>query len=412
MDEMSEKTVNISEEKAPLKKSENPKKQKEPKTKMSKKKKAIIIVLAILLSLLLLVGIAFLALNIYADYMLGLITYDDPEEEISWEGVDIDSPEYNDNYDIGVKDPDSFVDPDGVGDQGSSSGNAGYVPNINYEQYTPDYEIIEGVFDDNIIEDEDEKDVVNILLIGADTISGNSARSDTMILMSINHAKRRIVFTSFMRDTYVAIPGRNDNRLNAAFAAGGPNLLMRTLKYNFDITVDYYFIVSIASFEMAVDAIGGLDIVVNETNYNYFKYHQDIKWLSKDDALDGTRVLHLSGGQALAYARSRNFTDGDFTRTLHQRDLLTQTVQRCKTASLDELHQMLKSVLPYVRTNMPKNTLKSMVWNVLTYVQYDVTNARVPNAGGFEFANIRGMEVLLLKDFNAVIEYLKLKIYV
>lgn len=396
----------VSEEKTEL---------KPQKKKMSKKKKALIIVGSILAFLLLLVLVLFIAIDVYMDNMLDLISYE--TEEVSWEGVDIDSPEYNTNYGGGaggVSDPDSFVDPEspngGVGNGGGGGGNYDFV----YEQYEPDYTIIEGIFDDNIITDEDEKDVVNILLIGADTLSGNAARSDTMIIMSINNIKKRIVFTSLMRDTYVAIPGYNDNRLNAAFAAGGPNLLMKTIKHNFDITIDYYFTVSIASFEMAVDVIGGVDVTVNGTNYNYFsqykKFNKYLEGKTKEEAIDGSVVIHLSGGDALGYARSRNFYDGDFSRTQHQRDLLTQVLTSFKTLSLEEMHELLKGVLPYVATNMPKNTLKSMIWNVLTYVSYDISNARVPSPDGFQFANVRGMEVLLI-DFNRNIQYLKDKIY-
>lgn len=408
MDEMSKKENEVvSEENAEI---------KPQKKKMSKKKKALIIVGSILAFLLLLIVGALIAANIYVDNMLDLISYE--TEEVSWEGVDIDSPEYNTNYGGGsiVSDPDSFQDPEGdKGTEGGGGNGGGYAGGgFVAEQYKPDYTIIEGIFDDDIITDENDKDVVNILLIGADTLSGSGARSDTMILMSINHAKKRIVFSSLMRDTYVAIPGYNDNRLNAAFAAGGPNLLMRTIEYNFDIKIDYYFTVSIASFEMAVDVIGGVDITVNPTNYNYFntykKYNKTFEGMTKEEATNGSIVFHLSGGEALAFARSRNFYDGDFTRTQHQRDLLTQVLTSFKTLSLEEMHKLLKSVLPYVATNMPKNTLKSMVWNVLTYVSYDITNARVPCPDGFQFANVRGMEVLLI-DFRKNTEYLKAKIY-
>ncbi|MBO5870559.1 MAG: LCP family protein, partial [Clostridia bacterium] len=254
------------------------------------------------------------------------------------------------------------------------------------------------------------KDVINILLIGADTISGQYARSDTMILMSINNIKKRIVFTSFMRDTYVSIPGYYNNRLNAAFAAGGPSLLIKTIKLNFDIEIDHYFMVGISAFEQAVDIIGGFDITVNSVNYNYFKSFKQLQGLTQEQATDGTHVIHLNGGTALGYARSRNFYDGDFTRTLHQRDLLTQFASNCKGKSLTQLHGLLKAVLPYVVTNMPKETLKSMVWDVLTYISYDITDARVPCAGSFNFANIGGMEVLTI-NFPANERYVKAKIY-
>ncbi len=429
MDEMSEKQVNSDPEVS----------SEEVVTPKKKKKKFLAVLLWIFLSLfgfativsqLLLTGVfaSLVGINIYADKMLDLINYEE-SEEVSWEGTNIDDPNYGidgsgDFGGGGVSDWSNFEDPDLSRDDwsgididdpnyqgnGGSGGSGGGGGGTIYEPYEPDYGIITGIFDDDIITDVEEKDVVNILLIGADTLNGKHARSDTMLLMSINNVKKRIVFTSLMRDTYVQIPGYKDNRLNAAFAAGGPNLLIKTIKHNFDITVDYYFIVSITSFEMAVDAIGGIDLTVNEDNYDYFKSHKDIKWLSKTEALDGTRKVHLGGGQALAYARSRAFSNGDFTRTLHQRDLLTQFANNCKGKSLEEMHNLLKTVLPYVSTNMPKNTLKAMVWDVLRYLTYSITDARVPCPGTFKYANIGGREVLEI-NFRKNVEYLKAKIY-
>ncbi len=394
-----------------------------------KKRKAVKITLIVLLSilafLLLLIGAGFFALDYYIDDTLDYISYvSDGEEE--WSGVDIDASDFYDDYDMGI-DFSNFVDPEASrddydptvtpdnpsggesGNGSGSNGGGGYVrpPEPPYE---PDYEILEGLFDGDTVTEAYDKDVINILLIGADTVSGKYARSDTMILMSINNIKKRIVFTSFMRDSYVSIPGYNDNRLNASFAAGGPSLLIRTIKQNFDIDIDHYFTVSFSAFEQAVDVIGGIDITVNDVNYNYFNTFKQLSGLTKEQATDGTRVIHLNGGSALGYARSRQFYDGDFTRTLHQRDLLTQFAENCKGKSLSQLHELLKAVLPYVVTNMPKDALKSMIWDATTYISYDITDARVPCAGSFNFANIRGMEVLTI-NLPANQKYVKAKIY-
>ena len=397
-----------------------------PKPKKRKTGKVILIVLLCILAfLLLLVAAGFFTLNYFINDTLDYISYVsvDEESEDDWSGVNIDESYSDEDYSMGI-DTSNFVDPEAshdesdasdtsdTSDEGGSGGNSGgsvWVPPPE-PPYEPDYEIIEGLFDGETVSEAYDKDVINILLIGADTISGKYARSDTMILMSINNVKKRIVFTSFMRDTYVSIPGYRNNRLNAAFAAGGPSLLIKTIKLNFDIEIDHYFMVGISAFEQAVDVIGGIDITVNSTNYNYFKGFSQLSGLTKDQAIDGTHVIHLNGGSALGYARSRNFYDGDFTRTLHQRDLLTQFASNCKSKSLTQLHDLLKAVLPYVVTNMPKDTLKSMIWSALTYISYDITDARVPCAGSFNFANISGMEVLTI-NFPANQRYVKAKIY-
>ena len=81
-----------------------------------------------------------------------------------------------------------------------------------------------------------EDGVKNILLIGNDSRSeGDDGRSDAMILISISNKTKTIHMTSLLRDIYVEIPGHDGNRLNAAYAYGGPELLMDTLEENFDM---------------------------------------------------------------------------------------------------------------------------------------------------------------------------------
>ena len=84
-----------------------------------------------------------------------------------------------------------------------------------------------------------EGDVVNIMLIGQDRRPGEDrARSDSMILVSLNKQKGTIQLTSFMRDLYVQIPGYLDNRLNVAYRYGGTELMNETFKVNFGLEID------------------------------------------------------------------------------------------------------------------------------------------------------------------------------
>ena len=323
-----------------------------------------------------------LAMDAYIESKLNRIDYDDGTEE--WSGVDIDDPQYDLDENDGVPLlPDDFVDPeadDTIPEQKPSDDNQTQNPK-------PDT--------DSLIQNQTDE-VINILLIGADTLTG-VGRSDTMILMSINKTDKRIVLTSLMRDMWVSIPGHKENRLNAAHSAGGPTLLMETLYENFGIEVEQYVKVDFSSFKAAVDVIGGIDITVNENNYDYFKTSV------------GT-VIHLDGETALKYARNRNFSQGDFIRTLHQRDLLTQFAKQLAQKSLNEIDTVLNTVLDYVRTNIPKEELKNYIGDAITYLGYDMDTARLPCAGSFKNANKNGRAVLEV-DFDMNILYLKTKIY-
>ena len=81
-----------------------------------------------------------------------------------------------------------------------------------------------------------DKDIVNLLLIGQDRREGQDRqRSDSMIMVTLNKKTKQISMTSFMRDLYVQIPGYSDNRINAAYAFGGMDLLDSTLNTNFGV---------------------------------------------------------------------------------------------------------------------------------------------------------------------------------
>lgn len=83
-----------------------------------------------------------------------------------------------------------------------------------------------------------------------------------MILLTLDAEHNCIKLTSFMRDLYVEIPGRKNNRLNAAYVFGGPELLMKTMKKNFGIEVDHYVAVNFSILADVIDQLGGLVIDV------------------------------------------------------------------------------------------------------------------------------------------------------
>ncbi len=352
--------------------------------KKKKSKKALVVLLSIFGVLLLLVLVIAFCINHYLDSMLSLISYDTGEGSVSFDET--------------------------VGDEDMETS----IPEAPAPDEIPPFEVIEGWYDGENIADDYEDEVINILLIGADTLDGNHARSDTMILMSVNPVKNRIVLTSFMRDSYIELPGRNYNRLNSAHAKGGPAYLIETLEYNFGIDIDNYAKVDFSSFQEAVDAIGGITLTVNDINYNYFYDWDGVDGLSKEKATDGTHTVHLDGKEALSYARTRKghrVENSDFGRTAHQRDFLSQFVNNCKGASLSELDSLLKTLLPHVVTDIPQEELKQHLMNAITYLSYDMEDARVPCAGSYENYTTSGGAQVLNINVPANSQYVKAVIY-
>ena len=251
-------------------------------------------------------------------------------------------------------------------------------------------------------------DCFNLLLIGVDSRSNNySGRSDVMILVSINKETKRVVMTSILRDTFVSIPGNGTNRLNAAYAYGGEDLLVETIKANFGIDVDRCAIVNFYVVMDLVNAVGGVDIelssdVISVMNQYYISELNRLLGDSEgadliDSSLAGT-IVHLNGKQALAYARVR-YVGTDFARTARQREVIMLCMNKMKGMSLSELDSLAEELLPKIRTNLTESDCASLLLMALNIGSYSFDNMTIPIEGSWSNANIRGMSVLTI-DFQ------------
>ena len=170
--------------------------------------------------------------------------------------------------------------------------------------------------DEDFMKDKDiikkDKDIINILLIGQDRRPGEQrARSDSMMIATINKKNNTVSITSLMRDMYVQIPGYSDNRINAAYAFGGMELLDATIEKNLLVHIDGNIEVDFNGFQQAIDKIGGVDISINAKEADYLNKN-GFTGLS-----EGT--VYMDGKLALAYSRIRKVGNNDYERTERQR---------------------------------------------------------------------------------------------
>ena len=262
-----------------------------------------------------------------------------------------------------------------------------------------------------------EEGVKNILLIGNDSrTEDESGRSDAMILVSISSRTNTIHMTSLLRDIYVDIPGHDGNRLNAAYAYGGPELLMETLEENFDIEVNRYMLVNFQAFANLVDAVGGVDLEVTNEEVQYINgYLVEYNQLQGnpegtdylDTSLSGT--IHLNGPQALAYCRNR-YIGTDFARTERQRKVLAAAIKSAPLALVTNGGELIDGVMSNITTNLTKSELNGLMLQALAMLTYDMISGSIPLEGTYSNANIRGMAVLEV-DFEANKEYIQTEIY-
>ena len=250
--------------------------------------------------------------------------------------------------------------------------------------------------------------IINIMLIGQDRRAGEGrTRSDVMMLCTINKAEKTFTMTSFMRDMYVQIPGYQDNRINVCYALEGMELFNECLKLNFGVTVDGNVEVDFYGFMDLIDLMGGVDIYLNSAEANYLNKHGN--W---DVAKDKNWSLHegmnhLTGSQALAYARTRYVGRDDFERTERQRKVVGALVEKCKKMNLSQLMDLMQQALPLLTTDLSNREIMNYIMDILPMLSnLEIKTQRIPADGTFQSAWIRDMAVLV-PDLEANRELLK-----
>ncbi|WP_051540354.1 LCP family protein [Ruminococcus sp. FC2018] len=261
-----------------------------------------------------------------------------------------------------------------------------------------------------------DDNVLNILLIGCDGRSNEElGRSDSMILVSINKNTKKIIMTSFLRDTWVEIPNVGQNRLNAAYAFGGPKLLIQTLEDNFHIRIDKYVRVNFYSFIDAIDALGGVEVNVTEEEVYHVNLNSIEEYKLLGQTVDSSKDIKKAGLQtldgihALAYARIRAIGT-DFARTERQRTVMEQLFKKAQNMSLSEKNDFLERVLPNITTNLEKGQIFSLILNASDYLTYERIQLSIPNLDSVTNLVINGMYVLGI-DFDKYTADLKKTIY-
>jgi LCP family protein required for cell wall assembly len=165
----------------------------------------------------------------------------------------------------------------------------------------------------------------NWLIVGSDSREGLSdeeikdlrlgkvegRRTDTIILLH-RPASGKPTLVSLPRDSYVPIPGQGRNKLNAAYALGGPDLLVQTVETVTGLRVDHYAEVGFGGFVGMTDAVGGVELCPK----------RNIR--DRKSGLDVDKgCQEMDGPTALAYVRARYFDPkGDLGRVQRQQEFL------------------------------------------------------------------------------------------
>ena len=250
---------------------------------------------------------------------------------------------------------------------------------------------------------------MNILLVGLDSRKDNyTGRSDSMILCTINKKSKKFVMTSFLRDSYVSIPGHGKDKLNAAYALGGSNLLANTIYENYGIVVDRTAVFNFLFVIDIIDYLGGVtvDVTADELPYLNMYIHDQNEELynlanpNKGQIHSGPGTYTLDGNQALGYARIR-YVGTDVARSERQRLVLSQCIDKCKKLSTGQLNEMMTLFLPRIKTDLTSGDCLSLITTLLRAGSYESGSMAIPTDGTWKDAKVGDQEVIKITDFDA-----------
>ena len=246
------------------------------------------------------------------------------------------------------------------------------------------------------IEVHSDDEIVNLLLIGDDyrTYDGSTSPGLTDVIMIATMDKKHgtLKLSSIMRDTLVEVAGQDKYmKINASGSKqyGGVKNLYKTIALNFNIKVDGYAKVGFDAFRKVVDAVGGVDVELTETEVKYLNQTNYIRGKENRNLKVGKQ--HLNGRQALGYVRIRKGIDvigtpvvtangliDDPGRTWRQRTVLSSVFDKMKTQPLSKWTKVLDEVLEDVTTDLDDKTILNYMKDVITMGTTEIKQFRIP----------------------------------
>lgn len=248
--------------------------------------------------------------------------------------------------------------------------------------------------------------ITNILLIGTDGRTlDESSRSDSIMIATLDNKTKKVKLTSIMRDTLVEVPEYGEQKINAAFAFGGPELLMETISNTFEIKLDKYIIVNFWGFESIIDAIGGIEIDVKDYEIENINEYIGESTESKAEPITKPGIQKLNGAQALSYSRIRTAGNGNYERSERQRRVLYVVAENLKEINPLKYPGIAEKLSAHVKTNIDPFMALNYGYTIYKFPELKFEQLQVPNSQLVDdrLYKDRGWVQLIDKEQNAKI---------
>ena len=226
---------------------------------------------------------------------------------------------------------------------------------------------------------------MNIALFGVDSRDDayTNTRSDAMMVFSFNSKTNQAYLTSVVRDTFAYInEDHGFEKINHAYAYGGPTLAVQAINQNFDLDIQKYVTVNFNAVEYIINKLGGVEVDVQD--YELQELNRVIAEMNVEvsgeeaNLLEGTGLQTLNGRQAVAYMRIRKVGNGDYERMERQRRVITLVAQKAFSYNKVKLLGLMNDFLPYIQTNLTTNEIIALGTQLLLSGEREIEQVQLP----------------------------------
>lgn len=195
-------------------------------------------------------------------------------------------------------------------------------------------------------------DLQTFLVMGVDSREGEWGRSDSMVVASYKPREQRVAILSIPRDLWTYIPGHGYDKINHAYAFGGPALSVETVERLLGLDIDHWVSIDFDGFVKVIDALGGVE--VNPPKPLYYVDPADRRSGEGGLVIDikpGPQVM--DGETALKYARFRNDPEGDVGRMRRQQEIIQAAMKKAASPAIfARASQLIPALYETIGTDM------------------------------------------------------------
>ena len=242
-------------------------------------------------------------------------------------------------------------------------------PNFKIEDETNPYLAIDKV--------ENMQGYWTVALFGVDSRDnslGKGNNTDVIIIANVNQANGEIKLVSIFRDTYLNLDDDGTyNKINQAYARGGPKQAIKALNKNLDIQIDDYATFNWKAVADSINILGGVDIELSKAEFYYINAYitETVEATGvASQHLKSAGMNHLDGVQAVAYARLRKM-DTDFARTERQREIIQQCFVKLRQANFSVINNVMEVVFEQILSSVTLNDIIPAAKNLTKYTIVD-----------------------------------------